>query len=329
MSSQLDVIMDVIKSRNSFIICGHIMPDGDSLGSVLALGMVLEQSGKRVTMVCSDPVPENLAFMPGVERLVIGNDPIDDKVDAFIMLDCSVTDRLGAFSAMLKPEITTINIDHHPDNNIPADYNYIDPQAAATGEIVFDMLISSGQNISREVAICLYTAIVTDTGSFRYENTTSATHRRIAELIECGLEPGRLNELIYDQNSVQSVLLLRTALQGLKFTPCGKVAWMVVTRNMLEEVNALNEHTESLINYPRSIKGVEVAILFKEMEPGIFKVSFRSKGKVDVNKLAAIFGGGGHVKASGCVLKGEISEVTASVINTTEKAVINSKDGVW
>lgn len=312
--ASLNSIMDFIKSRQSFILCGHIMPDGDSLGSVLALGKVLKEMGKDVTMVSFDPVPDNFTFLPGIEHLIIGDKELDKNYDAFVVLDCSVPDRLGPYGRILDWDLTVINIDHHPGNSIPADYNYIDPGAAATGEILFDMLVQSNVNISPDVATCLYTAIITDTGSFKYENTTPATHRRVADLIECGIQPGKLNAMIYDEKPLPSLLLLRAALQTLKLSDCGRVAWITVLRRTLEEVSARDEHTESLINYPRSIKGVKIAILFRELKSGVFKVGFRSKGDVNVNELAAKFGGGGHAKASGCVLKGKIENIIREVV---------------
>jgi len=324
--NNLDSIVNVIKTRQSFILCGHIMPDGDSLGSMLALGKVLESFGKRVTMVSFDPVPDNLTFLPGTERLLIGDRELHGGFDAFVILDCSTPDRLGPYRKILEWDLITINIDHHPGNSIHAHFEYIDSRAAATGEIIYDMLVQSGLTVSPDVAVCLYTAIITDTGSFRYANTTPATHRRVAALMECGIQPGRINELIYDQKPLPSLLLLRAALQTLQFSACKKVAWITVFRRTIEEVNARDDHTEGIINYPRSIKGVEVAIFFRELEPDVFKVGFRSKGKVDVNRLASQFGGGGHVKASGCILKGKFENISRKVVEAAVNAV-RGKDG--
>lgn len=319
-------LMEVLNSRQNLILCGHIMPDGDSLGSMLALGKVLEGAGKNVIMASFDPVPDNLTFLPGVDKIHTGDREFEEQYDTFVMLDCSSPDRLGPYAKLLNRDLLTVNIDHHPGNTIRAGYTYVDPAAAATGEIIYDMLIHSGCNISSEVAACLYTAIITDTGSFRYENTTPATHRRVAELMECGIEPAKLTELIYDQKSMPAILLLRAALQTLEFSKCRRVAWISVFRKTLEEVNARDEQAEGIINYPRSIKGVEVAILFRETEPGVFKVGFRSKGEVDVQCLASKFGGGGHVRASGCIVRGEFRDICKQVVNAAVNAVEN-KDG--
>lgn len=323
--SNLHSVFEVMKSGKNFIICGHIMPDGDSLGSMLALGGVLKKLGKDVTMVCFDPVPDNLTFLPGIEHLLVGERELGKDFDTFVMVDCSSPDRLGPYNKLLARSLTTVNIDHHPGNSIHARLSYVDSRAAATGEIIYDMLRQAKININPDVAACLYTAIITDTGSFRYENTTPDTHRRVAHLIECGIQPGKLNELIYDQKSLPSLMLLRDALQTLEFSACGKVAWISVFRCNLEKVNARDEHTEGIINYPRSIKGVEVAILFRELESGVFKVGFRSKGKVDVNRLASRFGGGGHVKASGCIMKGKFEIISREVVDAALSAVKKSR----
>ncbi len=313
--NNLDSITSVIRSWHSFLLCGHIMPDGDSLGSMLALGKVLEQMGKQVTMVSFDPVPDNLTFLPGIDCLHTGQREFNQDFDVFMMLDCSSPDRLGPYYKMLQRELITVNIDHHPGNTIEAEYTYVDFQAAATGEIVYDMLLYLGANITTDVAACLYTAIITDTGSFRYENTTPTTHRRVADLMQCGIEPAKLNEFIYDQKSLPAILLLRAALQTMQFTKCKRVAWISVFRKDLAEAGACDEHAEGIINYPRSIKGVKIAILFRELEPGVFKVGFRSKGEVDVNRLASDFGGGGHVRASGSTLRGTYEDICNEVLS--------------
>lgn len=314
-------IMNLIKAGHRFVLSGHVMPDGDSLGSVLALGEVLEEMGKEVTMLCYDPVPDNYTFLPGAGKLLTGDRQLGGNYDAFIVLDCSVPDRLGPYDRLLGQVPLVINIDHHPDNSIPGDYNYVDPSAAATGEILFDMLRGSGRSLSPGVATCLYTAIITDTGSFQYENVTPATHRRVADLIEYGVDIGKVNSMIFDQKPLSSILLLREALQTLQFSDCGRVAWITVFRHTLEKVKARDEHTENLINYPRSISGVKVAILFRELENGVFKVGFRSKEDIDVNRLATRFGGGGHKKASGCLLHGKFEDIINKVVTAALDAV--------
>jgi phosphoesterase RecJ-like protein len=308
-----------INSSDNIMICGHIMPDGDCLGSVLALGLSLEAMGKKVVMAGPDPIPAIYKFLPGVDRFQAGT-PQDSSYDTLIVLDCSVPERLGRkYQELLTKAKVIINIDHHAGPGIPGTYCYIDTLAAAVGEIIFDLLKVMQVNISLDIAINLYTAIITDTGSFQYDNVTPATHRRIAELLECGVPVAQINMALYEEKPKHALILLREALHTLTTSPCGKVCWMTVTLEMLKNTGALEEHAEGLVNYCRSIEGIEVGLLFREIVEGTYKISLRSKNTVDVNLIAAKFGGGGHAKAAGCVLKGNLREVQEKV---TREAVL-------
>ncbi|HBC93230.1 MAG TPA: bifunctional oligoribonuclease/PAP phosphatase NrnA [Pelotomaculum sp.] len=306
-------IATAIRRSESILICGHIMPDGDCLGSVLALGLSLEAMGKKVVMAGPDPIPAIYEFLPGVERFKTGAPP-DGVYDTFIILDCSVPERLGRdYQELLTTKKVVINIDHHAGPGILGPYCYIDTAAAAVGEIVFDLLKLMQVRISVETAINLYTAIVTDTGSFRYDSVTPGTHRRIAELLESGAPGAQINILLHEEKPKAALVLLREALHTLTVAPCGKVCWMTVTLEMLKNTGALDEHTEGLVTYCRSIRGVEVGLLFREILEDTYKVSLRSKNIVDVNTLAVQFGGGGHPKAAGCILKGALREIQDKV----------------
>ncbi|MDD3653077.1 MAG: bifunctional oligoribonuclease/PAP phosphatase NrnA [Desulfotomaculaceae bacterium] len=313
--NSLEDIARAIKSAERILICGHIMPDGDSLGSVLALGSALEQLGKKVIMAGPDPVPQIYEFLPNKEKFRAGKPP-ESAYDTLIVLDCSVLKRLGSEYCDLPEQnhLTVINIDHHAGPDSFGHYRYIEPQAAAVGEIVFDLLEFMQIDITLEMAICLYTAIVTDTGSFRYNSTTSSTHRRVARLVELGVPVSRINVNLYEEKPRASNLLLGAALNTLSFSSCGKVAWMTVTRDMLRKVRAEDEHTEGLVNYSRGIKGVEVGLLFHELEGGKIRISFRSKEYVDVMCLAALFGGGGHSRAAGCEIAGNLKKIQNEVV---------------
>lgn len=325
MINSLTVIADAIRRSENTMICGHIMPDGDSLGSVLALGLSLEAMGKKVVMAGPDPIPAIYGFLPGVDRFQTGAPP-EGIFDTLIVLDCSVPERLGKdYQELLKKETVIINIDHHAGPGIPGAYSYIDTSAAAVGEIIFDLLKLMQVSISAEAAINLYTAIITDTGSFQYDNVTPDTHRRIAELLELGVPVMQINTALHEENPVEALILLKEALHTLTLSPCGKVCWMTVTQEMLQNTGALDEHTEGLVNYCRSIKGVEVGLLFREISVETYKVSLRSKNNVNVNMLAAKFGGGGHPKAAGCVLKGSLRDVQEKV---TREAVLATKERV-
>jgi len=297
------------------------MPDGDCVGSVGALGLALRQLGKEVTMALPDPVPEVYRFLPGTGDFLVGEEALAKDYDIFLVLDCSVPDRLGALRALLERPLVVCNLDHHVSSHSFADYNYIDPRSAATAEIVQDLCLLLGAEITPEVATCLYAGIVADTGSFQYENTTPDTHRRAAWLIERGVPAVKVNIRLHDEKPLAHLKVLGAVLPTLRISPCGRVAWMRVTRGLLENLKAKDEHVNGLINYARSVQGVEVALLFREIATGRCKISFRSKEAVDVDRLAARFGGGGHVRAAGCVLEGDLDALEERVVAAALEAV--------
>lgn len=319
MTTSLSKVAECLQQAKRVVISGHVMPDGDCLGSVAALGLSLEVLGKTVTLASPEPLPELYRFLPAADRFLIGSGALSGDYDTFVVLDCSVPDRLGPLRELLERNLMIVSIDHHASSYDFGSCTYIDTGAAATGEIIMDLLDLLGVSPRQEVAVCLYTAIATDTGSFRYQNTTPMTHRRVARLMELGIDVARLNVLLYDQKSLLHLRVLQAALQTLDLSPCGRVAWMSISRETLDSLGALEEHTDGLIDYVRSLKGVEVALFFREMVPGRWKVGLRSKGEVDVQRVAALFHGGGHVRAAGAVLEGEgdriIKEVVAAVLS--------------
>lgn len=319
MSSLADIAA-ALKRAENVLICGHVMPDGDCLGSVFALGLVLERMGKKVTMAGPDPVPAIYDFLPGVERFLVGEPP-EDRYDTLVVLDCSVPERLGkGYQDMVYRDMVVINIDHHASSKSFGTYRYIDPQAAAAGEIIFDLFDLMNIEIDLEVAICLYTAIFTDTGSFRYDNVKPDTHYRVAKLLEIGVPASLINIKINEEKPKEAVLLIGAAISTLSVSPCGKVCWMTVTRDILRDTGAGDEHVEGLINYAKCVRGVEVGLLFHEMADGRYKISFRSKGAVNVDQLAALFGGGGHQRAAGCVMQGELRRLKEKIIEAAVSA---------
>lgn len=311
--SSLQEICNALVKASRVLLCGHIAPDGDCLGSVAALGITLEKMGKKVTMASPGPIPETLLFMPGADKFITSCGD-DGDYDTLVVLDCSVPDRLGAFRRYLERQLVIINIDHHMSSVEFDGYNYLDPGAAATGEILLDLIDMMGMELDRDVATCLYVAIATDTGSFRYENTSPGTFRRAARLLEAGIPAAMINIHLHEEKPLQSIQVLGAALSDMKISPCGTVAWVVVDREMLDRYSAGEEHTDGLVNSVRTVKGVEVAILFREIDLGKFKVGFRSKGRVDVHRLASRLGGGGHARASGCVMSGEIGQIVETVV---------------
>ncbi|MEG6521705.1 DHH family phosphoesterase [Desulfotomaculum sp. 1211_IL3151] len=317
--NNLKAVTEVLLNSKRPILCGHVMPDGDSLGSVLALGMALQAKGKEVTMVSSDPLPDLYEFLPGIKEIVVGSVP-EKNYDLLVVVDCSVRERLGStITPLVDYGLPVVVIDHHVNDQPFGSYNYVKSTAAATGEIIMDLLEQLGISLNLDLAINLYTAIVTDTGSFRYENTTPETHVKIAKLLECGVPVSLLSNLIFGEQPLKSIRLLEVALRNLDVSECGRIAWISINQEKIESVGAEDQHIEGLINYPRKIKGVELAISFRELDQNRVKVSFRSKYTVDVNLLAKKFGGGGHVRASGCTIKGNLLEVKEAVLKEAKE----------
>jgi len=319
--SDLLPVAGALERARKVVIAGHMMPDGDCVGSVAALGLALRQMGKEVTMALPDPVPELFGFLPEAADFIIGEEALKGEYDAFVVLDCSVPERLGSLRGLLDRPLVVVNIDHHVSSREFARYNYINPACAATAEIILDLLDPLGVRITPGIATCLYIGIATDTGSFQYENTTPGTHRRAALLIEQGAPSVWINIMLHEQKPLVNLLVLGAALKTLRLSPCGRVAWISVKRELLDRLKAKDENTDGLIGYARSIRGVEVALLFRELSPGRYKVSFRSKETVDVNRLASLFGGGGHVRAAGCLLEGDIENIVSRVVRATLQEV--------
>lgn len=312
MECSLRQIIDVLENASSILITAHIHPDGDSLGSMLALNQYLISCGKSVQMIIDDDVPKIYEFMPGSGNIarVMG---LTINPDLLVVLDASDIERIGRVSGISKAPI--LNIDHHISNTKFADYWYIDSRAAATGEIILDLLNMDNAVITSDMATCLYTAIATDCGFFRYANTSSHTHRCAAQLIECGVKPNIISEYM-ETKPFSSLINTLEVLKTLELYCDGKIAVVSVEHSETDSADS----TEGLINYPRNIEGVEIAIMFKFTEQNSARVSFRSKS-VDVSELALSFGGGGHARASGCTVSGHVDDIKEKVIEAAAKLI--------
>ncbi|MFH1853835.1 MAG: bifunctional oligoribonuclease/PAP phosphatase NrnA [Candidatus Omnitrophota bacterium] len=315
----LAAIKTAIKKFNRFLVSAHINPEGDSIGSQVAMASLLKKLGKDVAILNEGPVPHILRFMKGTEG-ILKEIPSGYNFEAAIILDCPDMTRIGSAAEYIKKDKVIINIDHHVSNENFGKYNWVDVEYSSAGEIVFQLFKAFKSKIDYDDAVAMYVAIMTDTGSFKYTNTTSRTHKVIAELIEAGVKPYDIYSRIYETSSLQDTSLLGEALQTLKVSDDGKIAWLWVTKEMLKKTNASLEGTEGIINFARSIEGSEIAILFRETgTKDRVKVSFRSKGNVDVNKLAAFFSGGGHATASGCTVFGTVEAVEKKVLSKAQE----------
>jgi len=315
-------ILKIIKKHKRFLISGHIHPEGDSIGSQLALANLLKAMGKSVRIINKDAVPGNLMFLPGCKQIERYTKAKNDKVrfDVAVILDCTGLERTGSVARLIKNEYI-INIDHHISNENFGNVNWIDHQASAAGEMIYNLFKASNVKLDNNSALCLYVAIMTDTGSFRYSNTTSATHRIIAELLKYKINPTRAYEYIYETKSFATMKMLGEALDNLRRSKDGRIVWFKVTDKMLKKYKLLPEDTENFIDVVRMIEGADVAAFLRELDCGGIKVSLRSKGKTDVNKIAGVFGGGGHKLASGCLIEKKMSMAEELLIKQIKKAI--------
>lgn len=316
---ELRKIAKVIGENKSFFITSHIRPDGDSIGSQLALKRMLEKLGKEVVIVNHDPVPKIYDFLPGSES-IRQESPKNKECDVTFVLDSPEFSRLESTAEAIKKAKVIINIDHHLGNKKLGKYNYVDTKASAVGEQIYELTRVMGFEIDREIALCLYVGILTDTGSFRQSNTTFRAHEIVAHLMKIGdLKPAQITHQVYETQLPSAIKLLSMTLDTLERSEDGRIAWMTITDEMFQETATTKAEAENFINYVRSVKGSEVAILFTELARDEVKVSFRSKSSADVNNIAKTFGGGGHLRASACTIKGDMEEVKQKVLREVEK----------
>lgn len=305
---RLDQLVELIKGEQRFLIVSHTSPDGDAIGSTLALALLLREQGKEVVAYNRDPIPYNFQFLPGSETW--STDIAEDaEFDVTVMLDCAEPSRIGEEFPAQGWGTRVVVIDHHKTWDQEFAELYIrDVNAAATGELLY-RLVSRFGVISRDIAKNLYCCLMTDTGSFRYSNTSRTAFRIAGELVELGVDPWEMTSHIYESQPRERLDLLCQVLGTLSLSACGRLAFLRVERSMLEGLNGEGDLTDGFINYARSIQGVEVATQLKEADEGRWRVSFRSRGLVDVSALAERFGGGGHFNAAGCTIQAEPEQI--------------------
>jgi phosphoesterase RecJ-like protein len=318
--ASISALLDLIRKRNSFAITSHVRPDGDAIGSSLGLLHLLEAMGKQAIVVFTDPIPPNFHFLPGVKRISTHLPP----VDAVVFLECDSVQRSSVNQAEFDAArpLLTINIDHHRSGRDFAEFNWIDPQAAAVGAMVYELVLAAGVEITLAMADCLYAAILTDTGSFNYPSTVAATFAMAERLVKSGTSADRIARAIYFCNPASKVRLLGVALSNLEIE--GAVCWSCVTLAEMERVGASVEDCEGVVNHLIGIAGIEAAVFLREL-PGHnqFRLSMRSRGTLDVSTIAERFGGGGHRSASGCTMSGSLAEVTERIVDQLRAACVH------
>lgn len=313
-------ISDIIRAGNRFLISSHVRLDGDALGSELALYYALRDMGKEAVVYNQDETPQLYNFLPGVDFIIHNVDSVDGY-DAVFLLDCSNLDRMGDEWNRIGAMSTVINIDHHVSNDFFSELSLVDVNASSTGEILYRLMCDMGVSITKDIAVNLYTAILTDTGSFRYSNTGIYTFTVASKLVQAGVDPRWVAEKVYESRSNEQIMLLREALGTLELHENIKTGFMVVSRKMMERTGSMPEHTEGFVDLIRSIGSVSVAVFLQENSEDCYKISLRSKGNINVGKIAEHFGGGGHVNASACRIAGGIRTVKRKLLEVLQSSL--------
>ena len=299
------------------MITSHVRPDGDGLGSGLALYWMLRALNKEVDVVLRDRVPPSYEVLPGSE-LVIVQDDVTEIYDGAFIIECSDVDRPGLPSLGNQ---FVVNIDHHSTTVPFGDINWIDSTAAAVGEMIYNLCKALGVEVTKEIAECIYTALLTDTGSFHFSNTTERTLKIASELVRRGVEPARISQALFYSSSFAKIKLLGLVLSEIERDESGRIAWITLDRATMYRANACDEDADGIVNQALSIGDVEAVAFFKELSPGSYRISLRSKGKHNVAKVAELFGGGGHRNASGCRIQGDFEHVKRQIIEGLQNAV--------
>jgi len=313
----LSQVVELIENKNRFAITSHIRPDGDSLGSSLGLFWLLRALGKDVEVIMRDSAPPAYQKLPGADSVRV-TPVVDRAYDGVFVIECSDIDRPGLID--LEKQFV-VNIDHHSTTELFGTVNWIDSTASAVGEMIYNLCKATGVRVTKEIADCVYTALLTDTGSFHYSNTTERTFKIASELVRIGVKPAKSAEAIFGSYQWSKIELLSQVLSTAKRDESGRVAWMRQTMEMQERTNASDEDADGFVNYPLAVGEVVVTALFKESGPGVYRTSLRSKGDVNVAKIAEQFGGGGHRNAAGCTLKGDWDEIEQQLVPMLRAAV--------
>jgi phosphoesterase RecJ-like protein len=308
-------ILEILRQGERFVVCSHSRPDGDAVGSMLAMGMLLEQMGKHADLVSADQIPEIHRGLPGVEEIRI-QQRVQGSYDAVILLECDCLERTSLRGL---EQYFLVNIDHHATGRIYANVNWIDRDAASTGALIFQLVKAAGAMVTPEMATCLYTTVLTDTGGFCYGATQASTFGLAQELAMAGADPLSIARNVYFSMPVSRMLLLGVALGTLKQE--GPLAWLWVTREDIARTGAAEENCEGIVNFALCVAGVEVAVFLYELPEDQIQLSLRSKGKANVALIATQLGGGGHRNSAGCILEGPLERALEEILMVLRPSV--------
>ncbi len=317
----LEAIRDQLETANSVLVVSHVDPDGDAIGTQLAFGAYLHSRGKTVTLVRDSEIPEKYSFLPGLEAIV----PLDeigaeDRFDTVLVLECPSPQRLGKAASFLERTANVVNIDHHPDNVLSARVSWVDTSASSVGEMAFEYFRSVDYPIGPEVATQLYTAILTDTGRFRFESTTPRTLAITAELVRAGASPRSISDQVYYNQDPALMRLTGLVVTNLEYHADGQICLLLLTRQLLNECGVKPADTEGLVDYSLYARGVKIGALMRDIDDQTTKVSLRSRNGCDVSKVAGSLGGGGHPCAAGCRINLPLEAAKSELVKVLQEA---------
>jgi phosphoesterase RecJ-like protein len=316
----LSQVVELIENKHNFAITTHARPDGDGIGSSLGLCWLLRSLGKNAEVVVSDGIPASYHTLPGADEILHVTQVEHGIYDAIFVIECSDINRPGIIN--LEKEFT-VNIDHHATCEHFGTINWIDPTASACGEMIYNLCKAIGGRISREIAECLYMALVTDTGSFHFPNTTDRTLKVASELVKAGVKPAKISEAVYNSYPWSRIELMSKVLATVKRDPSGKVAWMRQTLDMRQSTNMADGDNNGFVNIPLAAKEIVASVYMREVRPNFYRVSLRSKGDINVARIAEKFGGGGHKNAAGLRIEGDWDECENQIVSAVIDAVID------
>jgi len=320
--NQLEAATRFVQDADRILVVSHVNPDGDAIGSTLAVGQILKQLGKRYVMVNESAIPQKYQFLPDCDQIRSTDDlRAETPFSHVIAVDAADADRMGECRRLFARDVHILNIDHHATNDRFGTVNVVIPDAAATAQVLYDWVEEMGLEWTRELATCIYTGLLTDTGGFRYANTTPRVMNQAAHLIDRKVEAHRIAEEVLETITLAHLQLLRKALETLRLSKDGQIAWMWIRRRDIEATGAKEEDWDGIVNYARNVMGVDVGILFREVNEKTIRVSFRSRRIVDVGALAQTLGGGGHARAAGCTIMGSAGEVERQVLQKVASAL--------
>lgn len=316
----IEAIARELRDNERFLLTTHVNPDGDAIGSLGALALVLEDLGKEVVAYCQDEIPGFLRFLPYSDRIV-REVQSPDRFDVAVVLDCGELDRIGNADEILQRVEKIIHIDHHSSSDDFGQLNLVLPECSSTAEILYEIFQIIPVSLSSQAAENIYTAILTDTGSFRFANTTGRALHIAAEMVKLGVAPDKIATEVYDSMSPERLRLLALSLKTLTLRANGRLATMQVSQRMLEETKTTVMDTDGFVNYPRGINSAEMAIFFREMDSGKVNVSLRSRGRLNVAEFAHNYDGGGHHNAAAFRAEGSLTEVVEEILAAAEKFI--------